>query len=187
MEYLDISDENGAPTGEIVERTVAHEKGILHRTSHVWVLRRHGGAVWVLLQKRCMTKDSNPGCFDVSSAGHIPAGSDFVASALRELQEELGITASEDELVYCGRRRFFSKKQFYGRPFFDNQISNVYLLWRDIEAADIAFQKTEIASVCWMELDELEHKVLHNEIPHCIAIEELEMLKKKTTSHNKKG
>ena len=59
MEFLDVSDENGNPTGETVERTVAHEKGILHRTSHVWVLRRRGKAVQVLLQKRCETKDSH--------------------------------------------------------------------------------------------------------------------------------
>ncbi len=70
MEFLDVSDENGNPTGETVERTVAHEKGILHRTSHVWVLRRRGKAVQVLLQKRCETKDSHPGCFDISMPAH---------------------------------------------------------------------------------------------------------------------
>ena len=113
MEFLDVSDENGNPTGETVERTVAHEKGILHRTSHVWVLRRRGKAVQVLLQKRCETKDSHPGCFDISSAGHIPAGSDFVSSALRELKEELGICAQENELIFCGRRRLFYEKEFH--------------------------------------------------------------------------
>ena len=177
MEFLDVSDENGNPTGETVERTVAHEKGILHRTSHVWVLRRRCKAVQVLLQKRCETKDSHPGCFDISSAGHIPAGSDFVPSALRELKEELGICAQENELIFCGRRRLFYEKEVHGRTFCDNQISNVYALWRDIEAEDISFQKSEIALVCWMEFNEFERKVLNNEIPHCIVAEEIEMLK----------
>ena len=36
MEYLDIVDEMGNPTGEIVEREYAHRHGIRHRTSHVW-------------------------------------------------------------------------------------------------------------------------------------------------------
>ena len=35
MEILDIVDENGNPTGETVERTVAHKTGVRHRTSHV--------------------------------------------------------------------------------------------------------------------------------------------------------
>jgi 8-oxo-dGTP pyrophosphatase MutT (NUDIX family) len=33
---------------------------------------------------------------DVSSAGHIPVGIDFVESAIRELKEELGVSASAD-------------------------------------------------------------------------------------------
>ena len=39
MELLDVVDENGIPTGETVERSIAHAKGIRHRTSHVWLLR----------------------------------------------------------------------------------------------------------------------------------------------------
>ncbi|MGN1182202.1 MAG: hypothetical protein ACI4SR_04275 [Faecalibacillus sp.] len=40
MEYLDIVDEKGNPTGQIIERQEAHKKGIRHRTSHVWILRK---------------------------------------------------------------------------------------------------------------------------------------------------
>ena len=89
-EMLDIVDENGIPTGRSVPRTVAHAEGLRHRTSHVWIVRRKNGAVQVLLQMRCAAKDSYPGCYDISSAGHIPAGAEFVGSALRELREELG-------------------------------------------------------------------------------------------------
>ena len=38
-EFLDIVDEYGVPTGEVVERSVAHAEGVMHRTSHVWLLR----------------------------------------------------------------------------------------------------------------------------------------------------
>ena len=51
-EFLDIIDENGQPTGEIVDRETARAKGILHRTSHVWLARRKNGKVQILLQKR---------------------------------------------------------------------------------------------------------------------------------------
>lgn len=71
--------------------------------------------------------------YDISSAGHIPAGVDFVPSALRELKEELGVDASAEELVCCGRRRIFHRDVFYGRDFVDNQVSNIYCMWKDIE------------------------------------------------------
>ena len=60
MELLDVVDENGIPTGETVERSIAHAKGIRHRTSHVWLLRRRSEGVEVLLQKRSDNKDSFP-------------------------------------------------------------------------------------------------------------------------------
>lgn len=40
MELLDIVDENGKPTGETVERKIAHSEGIRHRTAHVWIVRK---------------------------------------------------------------------------------------------------------------------------------------------------
>ena len=49
-----------------------------------------------------MKKESFPGLFDTSSAGHIPSGSDPIESALRELLEELGIEATEEQLSFVG-------------------------------------------------------------------------------------
>ena len=92
-EYLDIVDGEGEPTGRTKARSLVHRDGDLHRTSHVWIARRKGGRLQLLLQKRSRNKDSHPGCYDISSAGHIPAGSDFEDSALRELKEELGVDA----------------------------------------------------------------------------------------------
>lgn len=42
MEYFDIVDEQGNPTGQTVERKQAHRNNILHRTAHVWIVRRRG-------------------------------------------------------------------------------------------------------------------------------------------------
>ena len=61
MEYLDIVDEQGQPTGEIISRTLAHTKGIRHRTAHIWIVRRENEHFQVLMQKRAMSKDSFPG------------------------------------------------------------------------------------------------------------------------------
>ena len=174
MEMLDIVDENGVPTGETVEREAAHRNGIRHRTSHVWILRKRNGKTQVLLQKRSLNKDSHPGCYDTSSAGHIPSGEDFLESSLRELQEELGITAAAEELLYCGCRRSEYRGEFHGRRFWDHQVSNVYILWRDVEESQLTLQKSEVDSVVWMDWDKCLDMVKHQSAPHCIRIDELE-------------
>ncbi len=179
MEMLDIVDENGSPTGQIVERTTAHKLGIRHRTSHVWLARLHDGECQLLLQKRCANKDSFPGCYDISSAGHIPAGVDYIPSALRELSEELGVSALDEELLPCGRRYIYYERTFYGEPFIDSQITNVYVMWRDLEPEEFMLQKSEVDSVMWMELDECIKTVDENTIPNCIMPEELQMVKKR--------
>ena len=71
MEYIDIVDEQGNPTGEKVERSIAHSQGICHRTAHIWIVRKVNGRYQVLMQKRAMNKESFPGMFDTSSAGNF--------------------------------------------------------------------------------------------------------------------
>ena len=178
MELLDVVDENGCPTGETVEREKAHREGIRHRTAHVWLMRAGKDGPEVLLQKRSANKDSYPGCYDISSAGHIPAGVDFIPSALRELQEELGLSADPEELIFCGQRRFHFSAEFHGRPFVDRQVSNVYCIWRDDWPETLLLQESEVESVRWMNLEECKRAVRENRIPNCIFLEELDMLPK---------
>jgi len=177
MEILDVVDERGDPTGETVEREKAHEEGIMHRTSHVWLLRKKQGKVQVLLQKRSEAKESFPGCYDVSSAGHLPAGMGFIESAIREVQEELGISASEDELIFCGDRTIIWNECFNGKPFRDRQYSRVFILWRDIDEDKLILQKEEIDSVLWMDLDECIAAIENSKLKHCINPGELKMVK----------
>ena len=173
MEYLDIVDDFGNPTGEIIERNIAHEKGIQHRTSHVWLIR-FSDELEILLQKRSMNKDSFPGCYDISSAGHIPAGCSFEESAIRELEEELGIYTDSSKLVECGIRKFEFEKVFHGKSFHDKQISKVfYLEW---DSDDFNIQESELEDVIWMPFNECVSKVRSNSIPHCIFMGELEMV-----------
>lgn len=178
-EYLDIVDMTGAPTGKITDRETAHREGILHRTTHLWILRHRQNVTEVLLQKRSRDKDSFPGCYDISSAGHIPAGIDWISSALRELEEELGITnVTEDQLIFCGQRYIKHDDVFHGRPYRDRQISNIYCLWLDIEPEAMTLQKSEVESVLWIPLTECITKVQSNDpmFKHAIVAEELKML-----------
>lgn len=185
MEWLDIVDENGVPTGQVVSRQEAHRLGLRHRTSHVWIVRRREGNLQVLLQKRSEGKDSYPGCYDISSAGHIPAGADFVPSALRELKEELGVTARPEELLYCGQRRFRFQEVFHGSPFRDDQVSNIYVMWLDWDEDRFLPQKEEISEVRWFDFADCLRRVEEGSIPTCIFPEELQMVLRRVEEDNR--
>ena len=84
-------------------------------------------------------------------------------SALRELKEELGVTAQPQDLILCGQRSFQFSAVFHGKPFKDNQVSNVYLLWLDRDAEEFTLQKEEI-SACLLYTShdrELENRAWH--------------------------
>jgi isopentenyl-diphosphate delta-isomerase type 1 len=71
-------------------RSVVHREGLLHRAVHVLIFNSKGE---LFLQKRSMRKDTHPGVWDSSSSGHLDAGEDYDACAVRELREELGVEA----------------------------------------------------------------------------------------------
>lgn len=174
MEYLDIVDELGNPTGQIIERNEAHEKGIRHRTSHVWLLRKKDNKIQILIQKRSADKDSYPNCYDISSAGHIPAGSTYEDSAIRELKEELGVEDKKENLHQIGVSYSDSQNVFHGKNFHNVQVSRVYVLWYD---GKFILQKEELSSVEWIDLELCIEKVKNNEFLHCIKLSELQMIK----------
>ena len=177
MEIFDVVNEYGEPTGETVDRETAHLEGIQHRTSHLWLLRKKDGKMEILLQKRAMTK-SFPGCYDISSAGHIPAGDDFRESAVRELREELGVTAEESDLIYCGERRIVWDDVFFGKPYHDRQYTRVFMLWADIDEDGFTLQEEEVDSVLWMDLEQCIDGVKENGFTNCIDLGELMMVRK---------
>ncbi|MCQ2501730.1 MAG: NUDIX domain-containing protein [Lachnospiraceae bacterium] len=153
MELFDIVDQLGNPTGETVERSVAHAEGIRHRTAHVWIARKKDGVNQVLLQKRAMNKDSFPGCYDTSSAGHITAGDEPEDSARRELEEELGITADEGDLKFVSCFDILYQEEFHGKLFKDNEIAFLYVYDKPVDEKTLVLQEEELDGVEWFDLD----------------------------------
>ena len=176
-EYLDIVDENGRPTGEIISRDTAHRDGILHRTAHVWVVRETEGKPQILLQKRSMEKESFPGLYDTSSAGHIPAGTEPLESALRELQEELGIRAGKDDLSYAGIFRIQYEKVFHGKLFRDNEVTWVYVYRKPVEISALVLQQSEVEEVRWFDINEVWEEIQHSRERFCVPRQGLNILR----------
>lgn len=177
MEILDVVNEYGEPTGETVDRETAHLEGIRHRTSHLWILRKREESTEILLQKRAQIK-SFPGCYDISSAGHIPAGDGFRESAIRELKEELGVTANESDLIYCGDKYIIWDDEFFGKPYHDRQYTRVFMMWLNLDENEFTLQEEEVDRVLWMDLDLCIEGVKENSFENCIDIDELRMVRR---------
>ena len=177
-EYLDIVDEYGKPTGQTIARDLAHRDGIRHRTAHVWVVRPSGAGYDILLQKRSMEKESFPGLYDTSSAGHIPAGSEPLASALRELQEELGITAQPEQLRYAGSFHIRYEKEFHGRMFRDNEVTGVYVYAEPVDIRSLVLQESEVDEVRWFGLEEVWNEIRYSRERFCVPTGGLKVLRK---------
>ena len=78
------------------QRGVVHQRNLLHRAIHAFIFNKGGE---VFLQKRSRLKDVHPGTWDSSVAGHLNAGEDYEACAVRELEEEAGQKGAELKLV----------------------------------------------------------------------------------------
>lgn len=91
------------------DRRVVHEQRLVHRSVHVLLVDSRGR---LLLQRRHRSKQTDPGCWDLSCAGHVeesdygPGGPDadldqvYARVAHREVEEELGV---RPRLVPVGR------------------------------------------------------------------------------------
>ncbi len=100
MEYLDVLDEKGNPTGEKKSRTEIHRDGDWHQSAHIWIMNsKHE----LLMQKRSPNVENEPNLWDISSAGHIPTGANALDTAMREVREELGLILSSDIFSQMGK------------------------------------------------------------------------------------
>lgn len=85
-EVFDVVDMDDRVVGQ-APRGKVHSEKLMHRAVHVLV---HDANGHLFLQRRSMSKDTFPGCWDSSCSGHVDSGEDYATAARRELGEELG-------------------------------------------------------------------------------------------------
>jgi len=185
MELFDLVDEEGKPTGVVQERGVVHREGSRHATAHMWIIRRKAGLsepsgtlsdYEVLLQKRSACKDAYPGCYDISSAGHIAAGDTPIETAVREMKEELGLSVQPEDLTEIGIHRGQFEHVFHGKLFRDREYSHVYVCEKPFSDADLKLQESEVESVLWMDVPACRKKIDAEPGWSCIYKDEFDML-----------
>jgi len=139
-----IVDSNDKPIGQAYKPEV-WKTGAIHRI--VWVLVEDAKGR-ILLQKRPETMELHPGKWDNSVGGHVDAGETYEQAALRESNEELGLT--NIELVELGK--------FYEESLFDGKkLNRFYKTYKTVvEPMDVKPDLEEIADIKWLTLSEIK-------------------------------
>ncbi len=162
-ELIDVLDENGILTGEVLPRKEVHKKGLWHRAIVVAIVNEKNE---ILLQQRSENKEKNAGMWDISVAGHISAGQDALSAAAREINEEVNVllgyrTEIKDfRYMYC-----FRKEQKFSDDFIERQFYDFFILRTSgVDDKTLCFQKEEVQAVKFVDLSALQKMVENKEI-----------------------
>ena len=144
-EIFSVVDENGNVIGK-EKRSVCHNGSmILHPVVHIHIINSKKR---LLLQKRRMDKDIQPGKWDTSIGGHIQYGESIEEAVLRESREEAGIN------VEIGKLKFLEKYVFQSE--IERELSYSYVYFYD---GKIVFQESEIETVNFFNYEELKQLI----------------------------
>ncbi|MDD5731476.1 MAG: NUDIX domain-containing protein [Patescibacteria group bacterium] len=161
-EIIDIVDENNNLTGEKASRNEAHLNGLWHRIINICIYNSRGE---ILLQLRSKDKMIYPDMWDISVAGHIGAGEEPIAAALRETGEETGLGTKEEDLhFYKIRPEEYRKGDVNMKEFL-----YIYLLKYDGDISNLKIQKEELQKIEFVPIDKIEEELKSGSIkfaPH---------------------
>lgn len=167
-ERITILDAKGRPTGATAMKSEAHRFGLFHATVHVWFFNTNGD---ILLQLRGRNKDVFPLLWDVSVAGHICAGEEVEAAAVREIKEEIGLHIKPNALEKVG---VFSSKHQHSQQLIDNEFLHTFVGKLRVPVHQLTKQASEVEDVKLMPLLAFEKAVAKNHqtklyVPHASA------------------
>lgn len=150
-ELIDILTSEGKPTGKTALKSEAHKNGWFHATVHIWLFTSDEK---ILLQKRAMTKKVFPGLWDISVAGHIAAGEEILASAKREVFEEIGLEIQEKDLTKIGTR---IHQVSHANGIKDNEFHHVFIAELKVPVEKLKIQIEEVDAVKLFDLSILKN------------------------------
>lgn len=158
MEQIDILDQHGKPTGEILPKREVHRHGHFHASTHLWLYTKSGK---VVLQLRAAIKPNFPNCWDVSVAGHISAGETALDTAVREAHEELGIKVQAENLQQIGHFRIDYK---HAEDYRDREFITIFACEIPDEPLNAILQEEEVADVTLIPLARVEAELADIEL-----------------------
>lgn len=167
-ELVDILESNGNPTGKTAMKSEAHQKGWYHATVHVWFYTSDGK---VLIQQRGGNKDTHPLLWDVSVAGHVGTGEEIVQSAIREVEEEIGLHINTDDLQKIG---IFKSVQKHSDSLIDCEFHHTFICELKTPLENLLKQESEVETLDLISLIKFSEETwgmanLKKYVPHEIS------------------
>jgi isopentenyldiphosphate isomerase len=95
-EWVPLVDEHGKIVGQAPRSQVHNGSKLLHPVVHLHVLNHNKN---ILLQKRPMSKQIQPGKWDTAVGGHITAGETLEEALKKEAFEEIGLVGFSAKLL----------------------------------------------------------------------------------------
>lgn len=132
---------NDGSVARIVPREEMRAKRLRHRCTFVLIRSSNHD---VLVHRRSDDKDLWPSRWDLSVGGVVTAGEDWVSAALRELSEEVGVTAARVDLEYLGERTYV-----------DEDVDELARIWTTVHDGPFEFNDGEVVEARMVSLDEL--------------------------------
>jgi len=137
-EFWDLYDENRNLLGRTIKRGDAFAEGEYYVCCEVWM---HNSEGKLLMTQRHPDKKAG-GLWEFTGGG-VLAGEATKQAAVRELQEELGVSASESEL---------SLLEVYQHK---NYFMDIFVIKRDVDTASLKLQPEEVVDAKWVSREEL--------------------------------
>lgn len=137
-EFFDVVDEEDQVIDQVA-RSEVHRRKLRHRAVHVFLFRPDA---CLLIHKRSDTKEEFPSVWTSSCSGHVSAGEDYDATAVRELCEELGIDSAVQRL-----QKFTAC---------DDTSQEFTVLYGCSSAAVVTPDPEEIAAVQWLPVTRIQ-------------------------------
>lgn len=162
-ELIDVLDENGVKTGEILTRKEIHKRGLWHRAIAVAVINEQNQ---ILVQQRSFKKEKNTGMWDISVAGHISSGQDALSAASREINEEISINLGFNVDIKEFRYMFsYRKEEILKENYIERQFYDFFILRKNgLRTEDIKVQESEVEQIKFVSVSELNEMIENKEI-----------------------
>lgn len=160
---IDVLNEDGIKTGEILTRNEVHKKGLWHRCIVVAIINEKNE---ILLQQRSADKEKNANMWDISVAGHISSGQDSLMSATREINEEVSVNLGFNVEVKEFRFMYsYRKEEIFSDTLIERQFYDFFILRQNgLNKESIKFQQSEVQDIKFVTISELNELREKNKI-----------------------